>query len=495
MTDKKGNLFQSSQYLIKSLVIYSAGATPGDNYIDVQTNNNKQFGIDIRGLFQEVNIFENMFYPCITGSILIHDGIGLNRKARFDGSEYIFINMTKYNQNDSKRDEHEIKGIFLIHKVTDRTNIGFNSEAYTLHFISPEFLLSEQQKIRRSYTGTYSDMVKKILKDYLVVEPKVDAAGVKKNEVKETSGQDKIVIPNLTPFKAIDFLASRSLNRKGVPDFLFWQNHLTGYNFKSLTEIFLEKPGFEINFGVKNINFGNESAEFGQQYGQAGYYKTIFLGANNFKVISNFDLIKNIKNGYYAAKFYGFDPLSKTFRYTEIKHDQYFANSPLVKKANKYPFNSKIYNNKKKTADLMFDSKITVYPFEVARENNSYIKQNSGDEMNFLDATHRYVLQRKMIFHNLMQRVIRVDMPGNFRFIAGDTVFLKVPHFYNERNSKIEDGDPSLSGKYLITAVRHIIKPDRHETILEVATDSSLMDPLTGVQNPDFVSDGTELGR
>lgn len=483
-SEKKASFSQSSQYLIKSLVIYSAGATPGENYIDVQTNNNKQFGIDVRGLFQEINIYENMFYPCITGSILIHDGIGLNRKVRFDGTEYIFINVTKYNENDSSTDQHEIKGIFLIHKVTDRTNIGFNSEAYILHFISPEFLLSEQQKVRRSYNGLYSDMIKSILKDYLNVQTDVKTNGIVKNEVKKTLGKEKIVIPNLTPFKAIDFLASRSLNQKNVPDFLFWQNHLTGYNFKSLSEIFFKKPEFEINFGVKNINFGNKNSQFGKQYGEAGYYRTIFLGANSFKVLSNFDLIKNIKNGYYAGSFYAFDPLTRKYRRIKINHSQYFANNPLVKKANKHPFNSKIYNNQKKTADTMFDSKITVYPFEIDRQDNKYIKDKIGDEIGYLDATHNYILQRKMIFYNLTQRVIQINMPGNFGFITGNCVQLNVPHFYNERGNENEVGDPSLSGKYVITAVRHIIKTDRHETILEVSTDSSMMDPLTGVQTP-----------
>lgn len=480
--EKKASFSQSGQYQIKSLVIYSAGAAPGENYIDVQTNNNRQFGIDIRGLFQELNIYENMFYPCITGSILIHDGIGLNRKARFDGTEYIFINITKYDQNNSSNDQHEIKGIFLIHKVTDRTNIGFNSEAYVLHFISPEFLLSEQQKVRRSYTGLYSEMVSKILKDYLNVRTEIKTNNITKNEVGKTSGQEKIVIPNLTPFKAIDFLASRSLNEKNVPDFLFWQNHLTGYNFKSLSKIFLEESKFEINFGVKNLSFGSNNSQFGQQYDEAGYYRTVFLGANNFKVLSNFDLIKNVKNGYYAGSFYAFDPLTRKYRRIEVKHEQYFANNPLVKKANRYPFNSKIYNNQKKTADTMFDSKITVYPFEIDRQSNQYIKDKIGDEINYLDGTHNYILQRKMIFYNLTQRLIQINMPGNFGFITGNCVQLNVPHFYNERGDESEVGDPSLSGKYVITAVRHIIKVDRHETILEVATDSSMMNPLTGVQ-------------
>ena len=37
----------------------------------------------------------------------------------------------------------------------------------------------------------------------------------------------------------------------------------------------------------------------------------------------------------------------------------------------------------------------------------------------------------------------------------------------------VEGVDETLSGKYIITGVRHIIRFDKHETVIEVATDST----------------------
>ena len=86
-----------------------------------------------------------------------------------------------------------------------------------------------------------------------------------------------------------------------------------------------------------------------------------------------------------------------------------------------------------------------------------------------IDDTHNYILQRKAILYNLMQTRIQMTLPGNFAITSGFNLFLKMP------NRSVEEGayDDTLYGKYLIIGTRHMIKYDRHETIVEVATDST----------------------
>ena len=43
--------------------------------------------IDLTGMFEELNIFDSIFNPCMTGTILIRDAKGLSNKLSFDGSE------------------------------------------------------------------------------------------------------------------------------------------------------------------------------------------------------------------------------------------------------------------------------------------------------------------------------------------------------------------------------------------------------------------------
>jgi hypothetical protein len=63
------------------------------------------------------------------------------------------------------------KKAFRIFKQSNRKEDGLNSEIYTLDFVSDELMFSDQQRINQSYETTYTEVVKKILIDYLKVSP------------------------------------------------------------------------------------------------------------------------------------------------------------------------------------------------------------------------------------------------------------------------------------------------------------------------------------
>ena len=47
--------------------------------------------IQVTGIFEELNIFDSLMLPVLSGNILIADSIGLSGKLLFDGSEVIQI--------------------------------------------------------------------------------------------------------------------------------------------------------------------------------------------------------------------------------------------------------------------------------------------------------------------------------------------------------------------------------------------------------------------
>ena len=62
-------------------------------------------------------------------------------------------------------------------------------------------------------------------------------------------------------------------------------------------------------------------------------------------------------------------------------------------------------------------------------------------------------------------------LPGNFVISSGLNLNLNFPP--RNANRDVDGTDESLNGKYIILAARHMIKPNKHETVLEVATDST----------------------
>ena len=66
-------------------------------------------------------------------------------------------------------------------------------------------------------------------------------------------------------------------------------------------------------------------------------------------------------------------------------------------------------------------------------------------------------------------------MPGNFQLSSGFNVNVDAPQI-GVFNKTTNEGDKSISGKYIIVASRQIISFEKHETILEVASSSSTLD-------------------
>ena len=99
---------QTAQFKIKELSISS------------------KFGkIDVGGIFDELNIFDTMLMPCMSGNIVIRDAIGLSQKLYFDGSELINIDISK---SDESLAVTNMKKTFRIYKQTDRKNLNQTSE-------------------------------------------------------------------------------------------------------------------------------------------------------------------------------------------------------------------------------------------------------------------------------------------------------------------------------------------------------------------------------
>lgn len=412
--------------------------------------------LSIKRVYDEINIFENIMFPCTSGNIVIRDAVGLASKINFDGSERINIEITKdwdlRNEaigNGSNEISVVYKKEFVVYKKTDRKQLNQNTEVYTLHFVSAEFLLSQQKKVRQSFTGTYTDIVRNVLTKYLGVKNEIGDI----SNIYETKGIHHVTGNNMSPIDLVEYVTKRASSNEGVPDMVFYQTR-NGFNFMPLSTILSFEPRHYITFGAKNV------------------YENIEMdisGARDFRIVSQFDSAENIRSGVYAGTFIGFDPLTRTIKTTKINYGDTFKKS---NHANAKGINTLIYNKENQKSTDMYDSRITVYPFQLERANNTLLKSSDKNTANIIDDSHNYILQRKAIFSNLMQKRIRVVMPGNFNYLAGDVVQAQFPKQYNQKDSE-SGGDNTLNGKYIVVGLRHIIRFDTHETILEIATDST----------------------
>ena len=405
--------------------------------LSIVTKANK---LSIQGIFQEINIFDSVLNPCMSGTILIQDATNMVSNFLFDGSESLNIKIGK------DKDTISIDKSFRIYKMSDRKNDNMTSQSYVLHFISDEMVLSKQQKVSQFFQTKYAQTAVQILNQYLKV-PYTKMYGTFDDSI----GTKDILIPNLNPIDAILWLAQRAIDKKKVPGFLFFENKL-GYNFASISSLFEQQPAFNINFDPKNIDSTNND----------------LLGARSFEVVQDYDLLKNIQNGVYSGQFVGFDTVSRTIVRRNFSFGDHYD---LYKHMNPGPnagatVNALGYNIEQT------ESCVYYHPFSSTMADIPLIRQNDPASLSKLLDTENYIYQRKAIMNNIFGKKVKLVMPGNFAISSGFVVGLTVPT-YGIKDRTDDNLDTSLHGNYMLSAVRHIITYNKHETIVEAVTDSS----------------------
>jgi hypothetical protein len=419
---------KSTQFRVKELAIVTKGGQ-----------------IDITSIFQEINIFDSLFMPVMTGNVLIKDSIGLSKKLLFDGSESILIDIAK----DENSDIASFKKAFRIYKQSTRSNDNLNSESYLLNFVSDELIFSDQKRINQSYENTYSEIIKKILIDYLKVAP--NNLGGSYND---STGIRKVVIPNLRPLEAIEWCAKRATDDLLSPNFMFFQNS-TGYNFATLSNLLVKPEIMDVKFQPKNLSEENALSEISS--------------ARSMEVITQTDNVEKTRSGVNAGQFIGFDFMTRTIEKKNISYNDHFSK---MKHGNDNPNVSVIQNREGVNNVEAFDSKKILNIFGAARKFSKYIEKYDPTSISKLENYEDSKFQRVATIKNLMNKRIKFTMPGNFQLSSGFNVNVIAPSL-SVKQPGDDNEDVTLNGKYLIVATRHIIGYDKHETLIEVATTST----------------------
>ena len=250
-------------------------------------------------------------------------------------------------------------------------------------------------------------------------------------------------IPNLSPFEAMDWLVERSITFENLPNFFFFENR-SGYNFVSLTSLMSRNSVGTINFDIKNVDDLNQE----------------FFGARSVQVLTQSHLGKAIRNGIFAGTMIEFD------NYSGYYNEKTFGINDLTKKLNnKNNHGTAVTNRNGTDLTTAFASRTITSISPVGRQTGvvaDYLKQNDPDTANIVDDTNNWKYPRKSIVSNLVQKRLKMTVPGDFIFSSGFNVDLK--GFNLTMVSKANSKDVSTNGRYMIIAARHMIKPQKFET-------------------------------
>ena len=388
--------------------------------------------VDLRKIWMEIQIFQDIFSSVMSGSILINDGLDHFNNFYFCGNEYLQVSIDKPSFGKP------IEKVFRIYKVDGRKPGSDSSQIYQLNFCSEELIFSNQKLVSKAYKGKKTG---DIIKDILVNELKVDASRLKTLE--QTSGVYDYVVPNYRPLEAIQWAVSRSYDASKKYCYFFYEDR-DGFQFKSYNTMIKQKPLKTLKYEIKTVD-----------QDPANNRDSI----DKFEILNDFDILTSLTNGAFASKLLSVDLFTQSFRTDTYSLDVAESQKNLL---NQYkPLNAlKNQDNKSITAahDAFF---------------RSFVSINDQPNEKDTDVT-KWLMNRALhmsLIHNFR---IRIIVPGDIFLKAGDVVKYEFPKFEGA-DSKGKSVDEYRTGNYLVAAINHKFTngdQSAFESIIELVSDS-----------------------
>jgi hypothetical protein len=390
---------------------------------------------NVRNQVIQIRVFEDIFSPFITGSIVIKDSFDFQNLLPLIGEEFLELKISTPTLKSGA-----IEGLFHVYKMNDKMNVGDRSIGYELNFISAEAVIDTNKKISKVFAGKISDIVGTFVLD------KVDGLeSAKKFVVENTRNTIKYVSPYWSPIKNLTFLADNSISETQSPSFLFFENR-QGFNFRSLEKLYKGDTYHEFvmdKYSRDSFPLGGNMLNIMQDYKRIG----------EIEFSTSYDYMDRLRSGMYASKLISYDSTKKTYTVKNFDIKDRFSKQNHL------------------NANPLYSSKV------ISRSNALHILFPRAFETftSFGDTTNARILQERISFLKMAEaQKINISVPGRCDYTVGQvaevTLYKKQPMKKNDRTEDLID--TVNSGKYLVSAINHQISTDGHTCYIELIKDS-----------------------
>lgn len=394
------------------------------NTLNIITSDGKI--VDVSGLMVELNLYEDIFSPVMTGSLVLGDALDLISSYGIHGNEFIVLSIDKPSLNNP------VKKTFRTYKISDRS-LGTNGlQNYTIYFCSEELFLSTQNLVSKSYKGLG---ISRMVKDLLLNKLKVPSSKI--NQIEDTSGVFDIIIPRMSALEAVSWLTPRAYGpNKNL--FLFFENR-DGFNFVAY-ETLLTVPVYQVyGYNVKLTRDPQQN----------------FNTFNVINIIQDFDMLKAMRSGAFSSTMAQFDIINRQFTATNFSVKQLANNATL----NPYPPANDFQN---RYGQSVYQTEGNMLKFIISTDGDTTV--NPANLKKWLPQTISRLGQ-------LNTFKIVGSVPGDIQLKAGMIIGLVVPKMQIQ-DSKTAN-DPVRTGRYIVSSVHHKFILDVSTTIIELLSDTT----------------------
>ena len=411
----------------------------------------------------ELNCFQSIDTPYMSGSVIISDADGTFEKLPILGQErFVFSLRTPGAQASVNFREYHA----IIYNIERRFVSGHREHTYQLNWTTVEQYKNISTKVSYSFKGPISETVKTILKDD-------NFLGTRKPiNYEQTINLRKYVAPNLRPFQIINYLKEEALTVTNSPNFLFYENP-DGFHFRSLNSLFGTILGTELSY----------KREYREQIPSdpdnvSDQLSTIL----SLEIDDSVNTFTNGRAGMFGSTLYFHDVFHKNiqkFEYGYLKNS--FEERNVANQGTSYgPLIGENAHIIEKPFSAYHQARTFVHP---SASETSYHEGNAKVPVYAYTDNNAEEWLQESISRDLLQEffTLKIEAYGDTDLMCGDLINVIVPsNRVQNTTGGLESQDPILSGKYLVSGLRHQVTPPKSMHIMTItAVKDSLVTALT----------------
>ena len=383
----------------------------------------------------ELNVFESIYNSTISANIVVYDATNEIKNLPITGHEWLrFSFRTPSLEYISLR--------LRVFKIDSRELEKLHVQAYVLHCIDDSEFTNAKVRVSKAYKGKLISDIANDVQNTFLSQPF--------NTIETTKNLHHIIPPYWTPFRTINFLASRANSAQYLGSNYVYYQTVDGFNFVSIESLCDTKPAG---------NYISQPANVRDQETSQGYsprtVATDQISFQSYRFENNFDTLENITNGMYSnyllwhdiqKKQFGENIFSYPVSYQQYKHVE--ANTVRGGSSNLYTSKSDFHTGSFGAMRFM--------PLGLPNQEN-YNQQ--------------WIQPRISQMQQLQNVRLIATVPGDSQRRAGEIVSRTLPSPEANINNELQIED-YLTNRYLVCSVRHQVNRSQYLTTLELVKDS-----------------------
>ena len=455
--------------------------------------------LEISGMTAVVNVYQDLDSAFLSGNLMFIDSVGAVNKLPIIGNEFLEF---KFRSPIDAGGDEEMNATNHRFQVYEKRSVRStqNTQAVALFFTSIESIRNERLRVSKSLTGSYAEMVDKVVKsDKTLLNSKKDLF------IDPTLGTYKYTFPNCRPAEAVRHMTymSEPVNYK-TPDYMFYENN-RGFHFRCLESLYRESGDNTRNrpfvafidlLSAFNPNFSTPDVES----------ESPITKPYSFSFNDSYNTLRNTRRGMFGSVTYAHDLIDKKFVKSRTSYTNYYEQALHIDAPTGA---GSVYQGIMPPGPAEFDDDYTVDDKSYGSTNKHQInrlhaskltKASSADNRKYMDDYFARVfvvpatksnhtlnsegteLDPRMTAKQNLSEATRdyfsmdIDVPGNFTYNVGDLVWCEVPS-YNAAEMTTDNKvmredvvDPFLTGRYLIKSLHHQVDmiDQKHTTAMTV---------------------------